>query len=146
MIEDELNEKDSWVVRELRWTLFGANLTFFATTVADLPNQINPWFPGLYGIFLILSIATIVPIAWLLFTPHWRRKPIGERLGPIFSFAALEWVLILALGLKLAQTTASSLLQTMIPIFIIGILLIAAFAIIQWRVRRKLDSPESMFP
>jgi hypothetical protein len=146
MIEDGLNEKHTWIVRELRWALLGANLTFFATTVADLPNQMNPWFPGWYGILLILAIATIVPIVWLLFTTHWRRRPISERLGPIFSFAALEWLLLLALGLKLAQTTASSLPQTMIPIFIAAILLTVVYGLIQRQVHRALETPESMFP
>lgn len=146
MTEDELNEKHSGIMKEIRWTLIGANSTFLLVTIADLPNQTNPWFPGWYGIFVILSVAIMVPVFWLLFSPVWKSRPISERLPLVFGFAALEWLLLLALGFKLAQTTASSLPQTMIPIFVLGVLLAVAYGLIQRRLRRTLESPESMFP
>ncbi len=146
MIEDDLTEKRSGIMRELRWALIGANSTFLLTTIADLPNQTNPWFPGWYAIFLALSVATMVPIARLLFAIQWTRKPMLERLGSIFSFTALEWLLLLALGLKLAQTAASSLPQMMIPIVVVGILLAAIYGFIRRRLCKALQSPESMFP
>ncbi len=146
MIEDDLTEKRSGIMRELRWALIGANSTFLLTPIADLPNQTNPWFPGWYGIFVILNVAILVPICWLLIAASWKSRLISERLGLVFGFAALEWLLLLALGLKLAQTAASSLPQTMIPIFVVGVLLAVAYGLIQRRLRRTLESPESMFP
>ena len=134
-------------IRQLGLALLGANLTFLAVTLAELPNRRpSPFVPGWYGVFVVLTIATITPAVFLLAGSDLRKVALQDRAGALFSFLALQWVIFLALGFKTSQMTGVVVAEALAPWLIVGAALAVVYALSRWWLRRPAASPEGMFP
>ena len=89
----------------------GASVTLLATAIADIPNNPNPYFPGWYGVWFILQLATVTPALVLVFGSQLRKLPLAERLHTVFGYLVVAWIVLVSLGLKLACTITISLVK-----------------------------------
>lgn len=118
----------------------GAAFTLLATSIADLPNLSKPYFPGWYGVWFIILMASLLPGFILLLGKHWMQIPIQERLNTIFGFFAITWVNFFAAGIRNGPSSSSEFNY---------FLLVSAIAIAggYWWLRRKfLNSQGDIFP
>jgi len=137
----------------------GAVLTLMAVAIADIPNYHFLFFPGWYGVWLIIQVGTISPAIMLLFGSGFKKLPFPERLNTIFAYFAVSWISLVAFVIK-----SGSFLSMHIPTYFgfahgIGItvtltqlyefvgIMGVAIGIAYWILQRKyLSSSEAMFP
>jgi hypothetical protein len=130
-----------------------------AVAIADIPNMHSPYFPGWYGVWLIIQMGTISPSIMLLFGSGFRKLPFPERLNTIFAYFIVSWIALVAFVIK-----SGTFLHMHIPTYFgfaygIGItvtltqlyefvgIIGASIGIAYWILQRKfLNSPEAMFP
>jgi len=117
----------------------GAAFTLLATGIADLPNISEPYFPGWYGVWFILLLASLFPGFILLLGKHWMQISLQDRLNTMFGFFALTWVNFFSGGI-MGRGISSEYIY---------FLLVSAVAIAwgYWGSRRKiLRSRSDIFP
>jgi hypothetical protein len=118
----------------------GAAFTLLATSIADIPNLSKPYFPGWYGVWFVILIASLFPGFILLLGKHWMQIFIQERLNTIFGFFAITWINFFAVGIRSGPASSSEFNY---------FLLVSAIAIAvgYWWLRRKfLSSRGDIFP
>lgn len=121
----------------------GAAVTLLATAIADMPNHPNMYFPGWYAVWFILQLATITPAVVLLLGSELRKLPFAERLNTIFGYLAVAWIVLVAFGLKIANSGTISWPSLWSFLSGIGIMM----GIVYWLLRRKyINAPEATFP
>lgn len=121
----------------------GAAVTLLATAVADMPNHPTLYFPGWYGVWFILQLATITPAVVLLLGTELRKLSFAERLNTIFGYLLAAWIVLVAFGLKIANTDMIS--WPLLWSFLSGIGI--TIGIVYWLLRRKyINAPEATFP
>lgn len=125
--------------------MLGADLIFVMITLAEWSNRSSPSFLGWYRVFIFLTVATLTPAA-LLLAGGLRRLGWREQLGPIVAFLSLQWLLLLALALKLFQQAGAPLTEVLPFVLLIGIVPPAAYRLALWLLRRITESPEALFP
>ena len=137
----------------------GAVVTLLAVAVSDVPNGHSPYFPGWYGVWLIMQVGTISPSIMLLCGSGFKKLPFSERLNTIFAYFVVSWIGLVAFviksGMFLSMHIATyfgfangigitvTLTQLYEFVGIIG----ASIGIVYWILQRKfINSPEAMFP
>lgn len=126
--------------KQLLWVSIGAGSTLLATAIADIPNHPNMFFPGWYGVWFFLQLATFTPAVVLLFGSAFRELPIAARLNTIFGYLAVAWMVFIAFGVKLANIAMISWLLYFLGVF--GIVM----GLVYWFLRMKyIDAPEATF-
>ncbi len=133
---------------KLRLVVLGASLTYLLVTTAQMPNKPVPYFPGPYGVFVLLMVANPHPaVLIILQRAHPTARPVA-RVNAFFSSLALEWTCGIAMGLELCKAGAfiGDLVSGMLPLFVIGALLGIAWRVIVCKIIRQENQPESMFP
>lgn len=126
--------------KQLLLVSIGAGGTLLATAIADIPNHLNTFFPGWYGVWFILELATFTPAIVLLFGGALRELPIAARLNTIFGYLAVAWLILIAFGLKLSDIVTVSWLWYSLSV--IGIVM----GMVYWFLRMKyIDAPEATF-
>lgn len=141
-----------------RWlyVCIGASVTFLATTIADIPNFDSNatsfyhveasvggmgYFPGWFGVWLLLQVA-ITPLGFLLlFAKGWQGLPISTRLKTAYGFLLTAWVAFLAFGIRATGFDAPELLGYLV--FLLGIVLSVSYL---WLKRAYLTPSEELFP
>jgi len=139
----EYLERQLAVYQRLLLAVLGAAVTLLATAVADLPNNPTLYFPGWYAVWFILQLASLLPGAVLLGGGAFRSLPLAQRLDTGFGFLALTWIVLAALGLKLAGTLAVPWLALGAVLGGLALALGLAYALLR---RRHVSQPEAMFP
>lgn len=123
--------------------LAGAVVTLLATAFADIPNHLNPYFPGWFGVWFVLQLAAITPAVVLLLGSEMRKLPFAGRLNTVFGFVAAAWVALVAFGVELAGLISVS--PPLLAIFLAGSGV--AIGLVYWLLRRShVNAPEAMFP
>lgn len=127
-----------------RYILFmnlGASLVLIATGVAELPNIASkPYFPGWYGVWFVVQLASFLPGFVLLWGKHWIQIPLRERLNTIFGYFVVTWLTILPIGLRMGPNAPDSF-----NYFFLGCA--AAIAAAYWWLRRKsVGMQNEIFP
>ena len=56
----------------------GAVVTLLAVAIGDIPNYHSPFFPGWYGVWLIIQVGTISPSIMLLFGSGFKKLPFPD--------------------------------------------------------------------
>jgi hypothetical protein len=133
-------EKRLEIWKRILWINIGAAFTLMATGIADPPNISEPYFPGWYGIWFVLLLASLFPGFILLLGKHWMQVPLQERLNTMFGFLAITWVNFLSGGIKMGLGISNEYIY---------FLLVSATAIAAgyWGLRRKiLRSQADIFP
>jgi hypothetical protein len=119
----------------------GASITLLATAIADIPNHPNPFFPGWYGVWFILQLATTIPVLVLVLSGRMRKLSLAERLDTIFGFCLAAWIALISFGLKSQDLISNSFLS--LSYCGVGI----ALGMIYWLLRRRcVSAPEATFP
>lgn len=137
----------------------GAVVTLLAVAVSDVPNSHSLYFPGWYGVWLVMQVGTISPSIMLLFGSGIKKLPFSQRLNTIFAYFILSWITLVAFVIKsgtfLSMNISTyfgfangmgitfTLMQLYEFVGIIG----ASIGIAYWILQRKfITSPEAMFP
>jgi hypothetical protein len=126
--------------RTILWIDTGAVFTLLATGLAELPNSTGPYFPGWYGVWFVIFLASFLPGFLLLAGRRWMLLPLPGRLGAIFGFFALTWFTFLALGIRTGAN-----LYSLYGYFMLG----SAAALIGsygWLRRKSRKSGGEIFP
>ncbi len=131
---------------KIKLILMGANVTYLISTLAYIPSGPAPYFPGSYGLFLLLTIANLYPIGLLLLHSAYQLENLHLRVGYIFSFLGLQWVAILAFGMELVTSAAAREESTLLTIIAAGVILLLAWRIMLWKINRGQEMPETIFP
>jgi hypothetical protein len=126
--------------KQLLLVCIGAGGTLLASAIADIPNHANMNFPGWYGVWLILQLATITPAVLLLLGSAIRELPIAARLNTIFGYLTVTWMVLIAFGLKLSNIVTITWMWYFLGIF--G----SVMGIVYWVLRMKyIDTDEATF-
>jgi hypothetical protein len=137
----------------------GAVVTLLAVAISDIPNMHSPYFPGWYGVWLIIQMGTISPSIMLLFGSGFRKLPFPERLNTIFAYFVVSWIALVAFVIKsgtFLRMNISTYFGFAYPIGItitltqlyefVGIIG-ASIGIAYWILQRKyITSSEAKFP
>jgi hypothetical protein len=137
----------------------GAVVTLLAVAISDIPNMHSPYFPGWYGVWLIIQMGTISPSIMLLFGSGFRKLPFPERLNTIFAYLVVSWIALVAFVIKsgtflrmnistyfgFAYPIGITITLTQLYEFvgILGASIGIAYLILQ---RKYITSPEAKFP
>ena len=118
----------------------GASVTLLAIWVLDAPNFAKVDFPGWYGIWFVVQLASFLPGFVLLWGRCWMQIPLSERLNTIFGYFAVAWLTLspfgLAIGLDFPDPFNS---------FFLGCAVVIAIS--YWWLRRKsLGIQNEIFP
>jgi hypothetical protein len=118
----------------------GASITLLATGLAELPNLSKSYFPGWYGVWFVVQLASLLPGFILLLGKHWIQIPLRDRLHTIFGYFVITLVNVLSIGLRMDPKSANPL-----NFFLLGCVLTIGFC--YWWLRRKsLGIQNEMFP
>ncbi len=79
----------------------GAVVTLLIVAIADIPNFQSPYFPGWYGIWLIIQVGTISPSIMLIIGSGFRKLPFPERFNTLFAYLVVSWVALVAFAIKI---------------------------------------------
>ncbi|RJP52115.1 MAG: hypothetical protein C4583_07240 [Anaerolineaceae bacterium] len=113
------------------------NLSIFQRYSAEIfPGLISPW--RILFVFL-LEIVFLVSFAVLAFHPTWKKIALFRRIDLIFGYLLAGWVTLLSLGAQ-DPVNASNGYNVLVVIFLLAI------GLGYWRLRRKKDKAEEVFP
>jgi hypothetical protein len=120
----------------------GAGAALLAATAADIPNLPGISFPGWFGVWFVLQLASLTPAAILLISRVYRKLPFAERMNTVFGYTAVAWIELFAFGLKVTFSTGPwPVFWNLISIAGLGL------GILFFILRRKyVNAPEAMFP
>jgi hypothetical protein len=136
----ELLEKRLKIWKRILLIDVGAAFTLVATGIADLPNIPNPYFPGWYGVWFVILLASLFPGFILLIGKQWMQLPLHSRLNTIFGYFAITWVTFFSIVIRAGRNTSSEFIY-----FLVGSAV--AIAVGYWWLRRKcLKSQGEIFP
>ena len=142
MIPENLERQlENW--KRVLWMSIGASVTLFTTAVADIPNHVDVYFPGWFGVWFILQLGTTPAGFAILMGKGWRPLPLSDRLNTGFGFLAVAWIVLIAFVIKAVQT-----LTTTLDVWIfLGVSLGFILGLSYLRLRRAhVNTPEEMFP
>jgi hypothetical protein len=131
---------------KIKLILVGANVTYLISTLAHIPNSPRPYFPGAYGLFLLLTIANLYPIGLLLLHSAYQLESIHLRAGCIFSFLGLQWVATLVFRIELVKSVSIREGSTLLPIIAAGVILLLVWKMVLWKINQRQEMPETIFP
>ncbi|HLO18591.1 MAG TPA: hypothetical protein VK206_27415 [Anaerolineales bacterium] len=135
---DSLNKRFR-IWQHILFINIGASIALLATGVADLPNISSPYFPGWYGVWFVVQLASFLPGFVLLFGKHWVQLPLRERLTTIFGYFAVAWITWLPAAIR-AGTPSLYIIR----LFLSGCVIIAIGY--RWLRRKSVETPSEMFP
>jgi hypothetical protein len=137
----------------------GAVATLLAVAIAEIPNSYSPYFPGWYGVWVIIQVGTISPSIILLFGSGSRKLPFTERLKIIFAYLVLGWIALVACVIKSGMffhmniptyfgfSNGIGITITLTQLYVFIGIVGASIGIAYWILQRKyITSPEAMFP
>ncbi|MGB7539383.1 MAG: hypothetical protein WBM17_12665 [Anaerolineales bacterium] len=137
----------------------GAAVTLLAVAIADIPNNRSPFFPGWYGVWVVLQVGAITPAVLLLFGSGFRKLPFPERLNTLFAYLAVSWIVLVAFVIKSGRFFTRNITTyfgfangigitfTMTQLYAMTGIIGAGIGIAYWILQHKfMSSPEAMFP
>ena len=133
-------EKRLEIWKRVLFINIGASFTLLATGIAELPNISRPYFPGWYGVWFIVQLASLLPGFVLLWGKHWMQMPLRERLNTIFGYFVVAWITLLPVGIRMGSNTPDSF-----NFLFLGCAI--AITIGYWRLRRmSIETQNEIFP
>lgn len=133
-------EKRLEIWKRILFINIGASITLLATGIAELPNISKPYFPGWYGVWFIVQLASLLPGFVLLWGKHWMQMPLRERLNTIFGYFVVAWITMLPIGIRMGPNAPDSF-----NFLFLGCAI--AIAIGYWWLRRKsIEIQGEIFP
>jgi hypothetical protein len=135
-------EKRLEIWKRILFIDIGAAFTLFATGIADLPNMgpNKPYFPGWYGVWFVILLASLFPGFILLIGKHWMQLPLQSRLKTIFGYFSITWVMFFSIWVRAGRNTSTEFIY-----FLVGTALAIALGY-WWLRRRSLKSRGDIFP
>lgn len=118
----------------------GASAALLAIRIADAPNFSKMDFPGWYGVWFVVQLASLLPGFVLLWGKHWMQIPLRERLNTIFGYFAVAWMTLSPFGLRIGPAFPDAFNSVFLSCA-------AAIVIGYWWLRRKtFESQNEIFP
>jgi len=118
----------------------GASAVLLAIRVLDAPNFPKMDFPGWYGVWFVVQMASLLPGFVLLWGKHWMQIPLPERLNTIFGYFVVAWITLSPFGLTIGPDFPGLFNSLFLGCAV-------AIAVGYWRLRRKsFGTQNEMFP
>lgn len=89
------------------------------------------------GYFLLFVI--LIPAAWLFFLPEWRQVQLAKRMELIFGYLLAGWLVLLSIGI-LNPFDVGNGYNILVAVYILSM------GVGYWRLRRKRNKAEEVFP